>query len=182
MRGRHSPQHCLCLLNKLRPRNTRVKAKWVTIRINSTTSLPGGWDISSLRYSVTHRVTWAIRDMIALIRVHLRLSSIFLPLFSLAVVEKVNGVNTAVRIIPGYLRMVIRDVFNPSWTRMTTRENIRFGRKSAMPWIQAGIQKNLPRICNASARAGCKNHLPQPAMQRSSKLSETCFCGPTGIG
>ena len=46
-------------------------------------------------------------------------------------VEKVKGVNTAVRIVPGYLAMVFKAGFGPSFHRMMVRANMRFGRKSS---------------------------------------------------
>ena len=46
-------------------------------------------------------------------------------------VEKVNGVNTGVRMVPGYLTMVFRANLGPSFHSMTVRANSRFGRKSS---------------------------------------------------
>ena len=46
-------------------------------------------------------------------------------------VEKVNGVNKGVRMVPGYLAMVFRADLGPSFHSMTVKANSKFGRKSS---------------------------------------------------
>ena len=65
-------------------------------------------------------------------------------------VEKVNGVNTGVRMVPGYLAMVFRADLGPSFHSMTVRANSRFGRKSSGSDRLIGMSYHLIHVEDGS--------------------------------